>query len=63
MADVIFVLVVVGFFGLMVLLVKACDHIIGPDDTSAAPPPVTVGADAPPDIPADVSAATGSELP
>jgi len=32
MADVIFVLIVVVFFGLMVLLVKACDHIIGPDE-------------------------------
>lgn len=60
MADVIFLLVVVGFFGLMVLLVKACDHIIGPDETSAVPPTVTVGADAPADVPA---AATGSELP
>jgi len=30
---------VVAFFGLMVLLVKACDHIIGPDDTVAAAAP------------------------
>ncbi len=32
MADALFLIVVVGFFGLMVLLVKACDHIIGPDE-------------------------------
>ena len=32
MADVIYLLVVVAFFGLMVLLVRFCDHIIGPDD-------------------------------
>ncbi len=32
MADLLFVLIVVGFFGLMVLLVKACDRIIGPDE-------------------------------
>jgi hypothetical protein len=37
MADVLFILIVVGFFGLMVLLVKACDHIIGPDESSEAP--------------------------
>ena len=65
MADVIFLLVVVGFFGLMVLLVKACDHIIGPDDgVGVPPPPVTVGADAPADAAAAVRAAgSGSELP
>lgn len=32
MADVLFVLIVLAFFGLMVLLVKACDTIIGPDE-------------------------------
>ena len=31
MADVIFVLVIVAFFGGLVLLVKACDHVIGPE--------------------------------
>lgn len=31
MADLVFVLIVVGFFALMVLLVRACDHVIGPD--------------------------------
>jgi len=29
MADVIFLVVLVAFFGLMVLLVKACERIIG----------------------------------
>lgn len=31
MADLVFVLIIVGFFALMVLLVRACDHVIGPD--------------------------------
>jgi hypothetical protein len=31
MADLVLLAVVVGFFALMVLLVRACDHIIGPD--------------------------------
>jgi hypothetical protein len=35
MADVIFLILVVAFFGLMVLLVKACDRIIGPDELGA----------------------------
>jgi hypothetical protein len=32
MADLIYVVVIVAFFGLAVLLVRACEHIIGPDD-------------------------------
>jgi hypothetical protein len=32
MADLIFVAVIVAFFAVCVLLVKACDRIIGPDD-------------------------------
>jgi len=47
MADALFIFVVVAFFGLMVLLVKACDHIIGPDDAvspdSLDSPAVTTG--------------------
>ncbi len=35
MADVIYLVVIGLFFGLMVLLVKACEHIIGPDDAAA----------------------------
>ncbi len=36
MADLLFVLIVIAFFGLMVLLVKACDRIIGPDEPAEA---------------------------
>jgi hypothetical protein len=32
MADLLFILIVAGFFALMALLVRACDHIIGPDE-------------------------------
>ena len=35
MADLIFVALVVAFFGLAVLLVQACDRIIGPDPAPA----------------------------
>lgn len=38
MADLLFVLLIVGFFGLAVLLVAACDRIIGPDPELVAPP-------------------------
>ena len=31
MADLLFVVVIAAFFGCTVLLVKACDRIIGPD--------------------------------
>ncbi len=37
MADVLFILVVVAFFGLMVLLVHACDRMIGPDELAITP--------------------------
>jgi len=32
MADLLFVAVIVAFFALCLLLVRACDRIIGPDD-------------------------------
>jgi hypothetical protein len=35
MADVIFVAIVLGFFALMIALVRACDAIVGPDTTRA----------------------------
>ena len=38
MADLVFLVLIVGFFALMVLLVRACDHIIGPDPAPAADP-------------------------
>jgi hypothetical protein len=31
MADVLFVALIVGFFALAVLVVKACERVIGPD--------------------------------
>jgi hypothetical protein len=46
MADLIFVAVVVGFFALAVVFVRACDRLVGPDgDLGAADPPVTVTVD------------------
>jgi hypothetical protein len=38
MADVIFVAVIVAFFGVAWALVKACDRIIGPDLLPAEEP-------------------------
>jgi hypothetical protein len=38
MADLLFVLLILGFFALAVLLVAACDRIIGPDPELVAPP-------------------------
>jgi len=35
MADVIYLLVVVAFFALAALFVKACEVIIGPDEQAA----------------------------
>ena len=35
MADLVFVAVVLAFFGLAALLVQACDKIIGPDPAPA----------------------------
>jgi hypothetical protein len=32
MADLLFVAVIIAFFAVCLLLVKACDRIIGPDD-------------------------------
>jgi hypothetical protein len=31
MADFVFLALAIGFFALMVLLVRACDHVIGTD--------------------------------
>jgi hypothetical protein len=33
MADLIFVAITIAFFGLCVLYVRVCDHIVGPDET------------------------------
>ena len=43
MADLLFVAVIIAFFAVCVLLVKACDRIIGPDEgrlDDAAPAPL-----------------------
>ncbi len=45
MADLLFVAVIIGFFALCLLLVKACDRIIGPDELSASG--AATGADEP----------------
>jgi len=37
MADVVLVLVTLAFFGLGVLLVRACDSLIGPDTEAESP--------------------------
>ena len=45
MGDLIFLIIVLAFFSLTVVFVKACDSIIGPDpdvsstDTEDTPPP------------------------
>ena len=36
MSDLIFLAVIVGFFALAVGLLRACEHIIGPDPVPAA---------------------------
>ena len=36
MTDVVFLAVLVAFFALAVVFVKACEHIIGPDLESSA---------------------------
>jgi hypothetical protein len=33
MADLLAVISIIGFFGVAGLLVKACDHIIGPEES------------------------------
>jgi len=45
MADALFLLIIVAFFGLMVLLVKACDHVIGSDKAVSAAEPAAVTGD------------------
>lgn len=37
MRDVLFLLLIVGFFAVAAALVAACDRIVGPDPASAAP--------------------------
>lgn len=44
MADLLLLLVIIGSFALLALLVRACDHVIGPDpaDLDAGPDPGAV---------------------
>lgn len=39
MADVWVLLLIIGFFGLCVALVRGCDAVIGPDDSADIAPP------------------------
>lgn len=44
MSDLIYLAVIVGFFAVAVGLLRACEHIIGPDpvsSTTEAPPAAT----------------------
>ena len=45
MADIVFVLITIAFFGLCAAYVRACDRIIGPDEPTpdAIPTEVTAG--------------------
>ena len=38
MADLVFIVIIVAFFGLAVLLVRACDRIIGVDNEAKTAP-------------------------
>ena len=48
MSDLIYVALVVGFFAVAAALVRACEHIIGPDEPAAGPARTTVGSSAEP---------------
>jgi hypothetical protein len=48
MADVLFVAIIVAFFGVAVLLVRACDAIIGPDPAPVEEPDELVEAEVKP---------------
>ncbi len=43
MADIVFVAILIAFFALAALFVRACDWLIGPD--VEAPPAPSLGAD------------------
>ena len=47
MSDLIYLAVVVGFFAVAFGLLRACEHIIGPDTTAPAADTSTAGASAP----------------
>lgn len=56
MGDVIFVAITAAFFGLCILLVRGCEHIIGPDPDDGGTTLVERGMDQPVmDRPAEVT--------
>jgi hypothetical protein len=48
MNDFAYVAIIIAFFALAALFVKACDRIIGPDELSDAPRATTPSGHAPP---------------
>ena len=50
MSDIIYVAVIVAFFALAALFVRACDRIIGPDETATV---VSAGAPNVADVPSN----------
>ena len=46
MSDLIYLAVIVGFFAVAFGLLRACEHIIGPDTAAAAPSGTGTPADA-----------------
>ena len=66
MADIVYVAIIVAFFALAALFVRACDKVIGPDETAtvvsgreAGPAPAEPDGDGHADEPA-VAGAAGS---
>lgn len=45
MSDLIYLAVIVGFFAVAFGLLRACEHIIGPDTTTASAPATPVADD------------------
>lgn len=57
MSDLIYLAVIVGFFALAVGLLRACEHIVGPDPVTATTPATPSTSTAPPaDEPVEVTA-------
>lgn len=56
MSDLIYLAVVVGFFAVAFGLLRACEHIIGPDTTAPAADTPTAGANSAATSPVEVTA-------
>jgi len=50
-ADLLYLLVLIGFFALMVLFVRVCERIVGPDDAGKAAAAAAVDVDVAADRP------------